>query len=206
MIAPIGHRGRSATGADPLAGGCAAPSASVSDVTRLPWNRLLAWIVDWCCVLAWVCVVAAIGIPLYLLGITGTLPVVWLNLMATATLIVPVTVGLAALESSTREASLGKRATGLTVVSARTGTRLGFPRALARNALKLAVPWMIGHAAVYEIVDASATGSVPISTWVLTAIAYILPITYVVSLFVGTGRTPYDRICATEVVKARRHR
>jgi uncharacterized RDD family membrane protein YckC len=186
-----------------LAGSQATPFDSVVGMTRHPWNRLLAWIVDWLGVLAWVAIVAAVGIPLYLVGIIGTMPPLWLNLVATVTLVVPVTVVLAGLESSAKEASFGKRARRLNVVSARTGSRMSFRQAIARNALKIALPWTIGHAAVYGIVASSGTGAVPISIWVVTAIAYVLPVAYVVSLFLGTGRTPYDRLCGSVVVTAR---
>lgn len=167
------------------------------------WNRLLAWLIDWLCILAWVAIVAAIGIPLYLSGVTADLPLVQLNLIASATLVVPVTFALASLEASTMEGSLGKRARHLRVVSARTGSRMSFPQSLARTALKVALPWTIGHAAVYGLVTTSPSEPVPIWLWVTTGIAYLIPIVYVVSLFVGTGRTPYDRLCGT-VVAARR--
>jgi len=41
---------------------------------------------------------------------------------------------------------------------------------------------------------------VPVSVWLLTVVAYVLPIMYVVSLFVGQGRTPYDLISGTVVI------
>jgi hypothetical protein len=36
---------------------------------------------------------------------------------------------------------------------------------------------------------------------ILTGLAYVLPIIYVVSVFVGTGRTPYDRLAGTVVIR-----
>lgn len=36
----------------------------------------------------------------------------------------------------------------------------------------------------------------------LTALACVLPAACIVSLFFGTGRTPYDRICGTVVTSA----
>ncbi|MEX2551862.1 MAG: RDD family protein, partial [Actinomycetota bacterium] len=61
-----------------------------------------------------------------------------------------------------------------------------FPRALLRNALKIAVPWMLGHAVVFELVQTSEAeaSAVPGWLWVVTAGAYVLPAAYVVSLFV----------------------
>ena len=125
------------------------------------------------------------------------LTVVAQNILATVILVVPVTLMLAGFESSAREASIGKRVRHLLVVNSRTGQRVSFRRALARNTMKLAVPWTVGHAAVYSIVAASAAGSIPPSILVITAFAYVLPLVYIASLFFGTGRTPYDRISGT---------
>ena len=55
----------------------------------------------------------------------------------------------------------------------------------------------MGQAAVFAIVAASATGAIPISVSILTVPASVLPIVYVVSLFVGTGRIPSDRHAGT---------
>ena len=95
-------------------------------MVRHPWNRLLAWIVDWLAILVWVAVVAAVGIPLYLMGIIGTMPLLWLNLVAAVLLFLPVTIVLARLESGAKEGSFGKRARRLRVVSAHTGARVSF--------------------------------------------------------------------------------
>ena len=165
---------------------------------------MLAWVVDWLCILVWVAIVAAIGIPLYLAGMTGGLTVAAQNIIATLVVVVPVTLMLAWLESSVRKASISKRVRHLLVVNSRTGQRVSFRRALARNTMKIAVPWTIGHAAVYGIVASSAAGSIPPAVWAATGFAYALPLAYVASLFFGTGRTPYDRISGTTVTRAAR--
>lgn len=67
--------------------------------------------------------------------------------------------------------------------------------------LKIALPWMIGHAVVFEIVNRDAAGQVPAWLWVATAGAYVLPAVYVVSLFIRRGRTPYDWISRTTVIR-----
>src|SRR5687768_10424313 len=120
-------------------------------MSRHPWDRLVAWLIDWLCVLAWVAVTAAVGTAVYLTGATAGLSTGALNVIATATVVVPVTIALAWLESSSREATIGKRTRGLRVVDADSGSRVRFPRALLRNALKIAVPWTIGHTVVFEI-------------------------------------------------------
>ena len=116
-------------------------------------------------------------------------------------MVLPTTVVLTLLESSPREASIGKLTRHLRVVDAVTGSRVSFQRSILRNTLKIGVPWTIGHAAVFAIVQASGSRSVPVSVWLLTVVAYVLPITYIVSLFVGQGRTPYDLISSTVVIQ-----
>ena len=168
-------------------------------VRSIPVNRLVAWLVDWLVILVWVAIVAAVGAPLYFAGITAPLTPGALNLVALVTLALPGTVAFAALESSSREASLGKRARHLRVVDSTTGQRVTFRRALVRNALKIGVPWSIGHAAAYGIVISSSTGAVPAGVVVVTALVYALPLLYVLCLFIGSGRTPYDRLSGTMV-------
>jgi len=41
----------------------------------------------------------------------------------------------------------------------------------------------------------------PVPVWLLTVVAHMFPVTYVVFLFVGRGRTPYDLISSTEVIQ-----
>jgi len=103
-------------------------------------------LVDWFCILVWVAITAAIGVPLYLSGVTPSMGPATLNLMAALMTVVPVTVGLTLLESSAREASVGKRTRQLHVVDAVTGLRVPFRRSILRNTLKIGVPWTIGNA------------------------------------------------------------
>ena len=67
-----------------------------------------------------------------------------------------------------------------------------------RNALQIALPWAIGHVAVYGFASTSL-GPVPTWVYVVTGLAYVLPVTYVLSLFLRSGRTPYDRVASTMV-------
>jgi uncharacterized RDD family membrane protein YckC len=165
------------------------------------WRRIVAWLVDWLCFLVWLALVAAIGVPLYLAGVTGQWSAVTANVVSALVTAVPLTVFLAVLESGTRQASVGKRVMGLKVVGVRDGERLSFASALLRNALKVAVPWTIGHAAAIALVGSGSTTMSP-GLVALTAAAYVLPLVYVVTLFAGKGRTPYDRAAGAGVVRA----
>ena len=160
----------------------------------------MAMLVDWFCILVWVAITAAVGVPLYLRGASHPVGALASNLVAALVTVMPATVVLSLLESSPREASIGKRTRHLRVVDAVTGSRVSFRRSILRNTLKIGVPWTIGHAAVFSIVQAGGSVPVPVSVWLLTVVAYVLPIMYVAFLFVGQGRTPYDLISGTVVI------
>ena len=175
-------------------------------MTRHPGDRLLAVLIDWLFMCVWIGLVAAITVPLFLVGATASLPPVAENAVAALVTVVPITIALAVMESGPRQSTPGKRARRLVVRDARTGDALPFRRALLRNAVKIALPWAVGHAAVYAIVGASgATGgvgaSVPPGVEALTAIAYVLPAVWLVTLLLGSGRTPYDRIAGAVVAR-----
>lgn len=161
---------------------------------RRPWARIVAWLIDWCGVTVWAGLVAAIGVPLYRAGVLHALPDLAANVLSAVVLVVPVTVACAALETR-RGGTVGKRVMRLRVTSD-DGAPIGWSRALARNGLKIAVPWLVGHAAVYAI---TGTDAAPGWAWVLTGAAYVLPVGWILSLFVGPGWTPYDRLTRTRV-------
>ena len=162
---------------------------------RHPWRRLVAGAIDGCCIGAWVVLVAVVGIGVYLLlGAHGRLASeLQENLIAFVVTIAPVTLGMTLAERR-GGATVGKRVAGIRIVRASDGARPSFPRLLGRNCLKFGVPWTIAHAAVFALVDSSAAGSP--APWVLVVLllAYVLPVLYVASLFIGGGRTPYDRL------------
>ncbi|WP_435094623.1 RDD family protein [Clavibacter michiganensis] len=178
-------------------------------MTRHPGDRLLAVLIDWLFMSVWIGLVAAVMVPLFLVGATASLPPVAENAVAALVTVVPITIALAVMESGPRQSTPGKRARRLVVRDARTGDALPFRRALLRNAVKIALSWAVGHAAVYAIVGASgATGasggtsaSVPPGVEALTAIAYVLPAVWLVTLLLGSGRTPYDRIAGAVVAR-----
>ena len=169
---------------------------------RLGWRRILAWLIDWACILVWAAVTALIGIPLYLAGVTDSAGMLTANLVGALVVVVPVVAAAAWCESGNRTATPGKRACGLRLTYGRR--RPQFSVALLRNCLKIGLPWILGHACVYALAAGADGGSspVPIGVWILTIAAYLIPLVYIVSLFVADGRTPYDRITGTDVVLA----
>jgi len=152
--------------------------------------------VDWLIVSCY----AAALVPLGLLLVNRSVdlpPAAW-NAVAFVLLIVPATVWLAGWEGSTRAASPGKRLLRLTVV-APGRARLGWRRGLARNGLKIALPWELGHTAAFLVSDPTASRSLVAMGLAYGVISCLLAAVYVASLFVGTGRAPYDRAIRTIV-------
>jgi uncharacterized RDD family membrane protein YckC len=172
-------------------------------MTRHPGDRVLAVLIDWLFMCVWFALIAAVALPLFVVGASASLPPVAQNALAALVTVVPITIALAVLESGPRQATPGKRARRLVVQEARTGDALPFRRALLRNAVKIALPWIVGHAAVYAIVGASTGGgSVPPAVQAVTAIAYALPALWLATLLLGSGRTPYDRVAGSVVARA----
>lgn len=156
-------------------------------------RRAAAWGIDVLLAAAWAGVLAAVGVPLYLAGVTDSLDVVAVNVLGALLLVAPVAVAFAILEGGRRRATIGKRAMRI-VVTGPTG-RMTVGRALGRNVLKIALPWLIAHVAVLEL----AGGREGALTWIALALAYALPIAYAVGAVVGSRRTLYDRVSGTTV-------
>lgn len=163
-------------------------------VTR--W-RVRAALMDLALLLVWAMVVAVVTVPLYATGTLPGLTPLPAILTGAALVIVPVIVGLALLEGGRYEASPGKQWSGLRV--RRTdGTRLGFARSLLRNAIKFGPPWLLACAAV--MVWVSAVPPVGADVWILTVIAALLPVGYLVAALAGNGRGPHDVLADSLVV------
>lgn len=128
--------------------------------TPLPLNRIVAWLIDWLCILVWVAVTAAVAVPLYLAGALHLDNPVAQNVVASLVIVVPVTVTVAVLESGTAAASVGKRFRRLVVMDIDTRLPLTLPRSLLRSSLKIALPWLCAHVGVYGFLNAGG-GSPP---------------------------------------------
>lgn len=144
---------------------------------------------------------ALVGVPLYLAGVIRPTSPLVLNVVGALVVIVPVVIAAAVLESRRVAATPGKRVLRLRVSGGRSVPSFG--RALLRNTLKIGLPWVVGHAAVFALTSSqSAGGPTGAAADVALLLAYILPIAYVVCLFVGRGLTPYDRLARTRVLSS----
>jgi len=159
--------------------------------------RIVATLIDIACMLPWIAVVAAAGAVLYVAGVTHEVSDLVGNVIGFVTLIVPITLAAAGFDGTARHATPGKRAVRLRVESASGGP--GFARALLRNAVKYALPWELGHTAVFALVG--STGAPSAWVTVVLVAAYAIPILSLVLMLV-TGRALHDRLAGTTVSDA----
>jgi uncharacterized RDD family membrane protein YckC len=142
------------------------------------------------------------------LAVTGSLPN-WLEngtavaqLLGFATLVLPVGIYLWATESSRSQATVGKRALGLRVVTM-DGGRPSRARILVRTVVKL-LPWEWAHFWVWQLMAIVLTGGTEIPGWVVAGLisSQVLPVAYVLCVaFQRARRGPHDLVAGTRVVR-----
>src|SRR4051812_31096826 len=167
-----------------------------SDRATLPGRRIAAWAIDWLIISLYAAALVPLGLWLYERSVR--LPPLGWNAVSFVVLVVPATVWLAAWEASERGATPGKRLLRLRVRTLQ-GRPPGWRRAVARNALKVALPWELGHTAAFLLADPRTGRSLGLIGIACAFVACGFAAVCVAALFIGQGRTPYDRAAATEV-------
>lgn len=115
----------------------------------------------------------------------------------------PVVLYFAFCEASVWQGTIGKRLLRLRVTDL-AGRRATLWRTLLRAGVKF-LPWEIGHTCVHQIVYLSQVypdRGLPVWVQLALVISLVLPGWYVGSMFIGSRRTPYDRISGTVVVRS----
>jgi GrpB-like predicted nucleotidyltransferase (UPF0157 family)/uncharacterized RDD family membrane protein YckC len=167
------------------------------------WRRVVAVVVDYGLVILCLGVLAVVGVFSYAIGaVTTTIATptgrVLAQLVIFAVLTVPVTVWLAGWEASPGGATPGKRLLGLRVLTM-SGDRLTWPRSLLRTALKFTLPWELAHIAWWNLLLRSGDQGSVLDRLLLSLVCAAIAV-YLVSLFVGSRRAPYDRIAGAFVI------
>lgn len=161
-------------------------------------RRILAFAVDWLVIAAWGGLLFG-AVMLFAGGDPPRPSGPWkAQAIGFIAMTVPVTLYFALMESSPRGATLGKRVLDLRVTSA-AGERLPVSRTLLRNIIKF-IPWEFGHLVAQQAMFSSDAG-MPAWVWVPVAISMLGPLWWVVSVL-ASGRTPYDRLAGTRVIRA----
>jgi uncharacterized RDD family membrane protein YckC len=166
------------------------------------WRRVEAFAVDYGVILAYLGLLALVGVLGRAVGVLPTEVTtqaarVVAQLAGIAVLTLPVTLWFAGWEAGPGGATPGKRVLGLGVVTT-GGERLGLSRSLLRTALKFTLVWELAHTAVWNMLAWPGDGG-SVVDMVLLGVANAVIVVDLVSLFVGTRRTPYDRITGTLV-------
>lgn len=109
------------------------------------------------------------------------------------------TVIAARAESGPRRATWGKRRVGLQVEDVAGGGQITLGRALARNALKILVPWQAGHVTTIAAVWGGFEEGDRIA-YAATVLVYGLMAAEAVTCLRGSGRGPHDLAAGSIVV------
>lgn len=169
--------------------GIAPPPAAAGTV-----RRLVAMALDLAVIAGWAVFAAVVGVTSRALGFDITSPPV-ADAFAFATLVAPATLTFAWQESSTRQATFGKRHMGLVAVD-QAGRRLSRRRSLARSAVKF-LPWQLAHTAVFGLIaDPESMGMVALS---ITAQGVVVASVVAMSLD-QQHRALHDRVAGTRVI------
>jgi uncharacterized RDD family membrane protein YckC len=169
--------------------------------------RLLALLVDYALILAYLAVLVLVALGTY--ALTGRL-YDWLalgtagaELLGFIVLVLPVGLYLYLCEASARQATAGKRLLRLRVVDASTGGRLSKPRVLVRTVVKL-LPWEVAHFMVWQTVAFTATGAADFPAWLSVGlvVANVLPLIYIgMVLLQKDRRGPHDLVARSKVIR-----
>jgi uncharacterized RDD family membrane protein YckC len=111
-------------------------------------------------------------------------------------LTLPIALFFALPEGLGRRAGPGKRRLGLRLVGP-DGAPLGLRRSLLRSLIKF-LPWELAHTAVWRLPQRPDDPLL----MALALIGMALTGVYIATLFLGDGRTPYDRLSGSRVVAA----
>lgn len=164
-------------------------------MTANPRQRVLAALIDLGIMLGWgVVVFLGLAVAAWF-GVSVGFGPFGYHLFALGLVVLPLTVAYTVLEAGRYEATPGKLYVGLRVRCEPTLDRVGWLRSLARNLLKLGLPWTLAQSAALAVVsdpDLSAASGL--------LFAILVPAIYVASLFIGDGRTVYDWLTGTTVI------
>ena len=110
----------------------------------------------------------------------------------------PVICYFALLEASVGQATFGKRLMQLRVVGM-DGRRISRATSFLRSVIKF-TPWEIAHTGVWHVTGQPFTSSPSMLSVCAWGASTLLALCSIVSLFIGSGRTPYDWLAETRVV------
>ena len=169
------------------------------------WRRVAAYLVDYLAITAYVALLTGASVAAGAgrrldFALSGS-PALG-QFFAFVALTLPVMLYFAVSEASPWQGTLGKRALSIRVAAHGAGSRLSLWRTLLRAALKFA-PWELAHTVLWRVEGWPLESPQPTTVhWLGFALSLLWAGWYLVSLFVGSQRTRYDRAAASVVVRS----
>ncbi len=167
------------------------------------WRRLCAFIIDYLLVIVpFLGLQIGLGWLLVSQQITLFTPEQpWLNQsIVLLSLTLPIAGYFAVCETSPWQATLGKRVLGLAVVNLH-GQRISIKQSVLRVLGKF-LPWEYFHALLWHWPGWPTHPSDPTGLqWFGMGVGWIMVLWYTTSLFLASGRTPYDWLAQTVVIQ-----
>jgi len=173
-------------------------------VPASPWRRVGAWLLDYLLIAAYLVLLTAVSLALRASPVQAgfnsamSQPVA-AELLGFFLLTLPVVLYFALCEASRWRATLGKRALRLAVVD-KKGGRLTLRRAVLREAVRF-LPWELSHALLWRVALSPDRGSISALVTVGFVFVYSLVGLYLLTLFIGSHRTIYDRLAGSLVIE-----
>jgi uncharacterized RDD family membrane protein YckC len=165
-----------------------------------PLPRLAAFALDAATYLIIPALLLLLGLLLIRQGIM--LSSVAVNAIGLALVIAPATAWATWREARPRGATPGKRLLRLRVLDGRAEALVPVSRTLARNVIKIALPWELGHTVALGYAY-TGSGNVPAWLWVLTAIIYGWLLVNLILLIIPSRKPVHDRVARTIVVRTK---
>ena len=169
------------------------------------WRRVAAYLVDYLVIAAYVALLTGASLATdagQRLDFASSGSPALGQLVAFIALTLPVVLYFAVSEASPWQGTPGKRALSIRVVAHGGGGRLSLRRTLLRAALKFA-PWELAHTVLWRVEGWPLDAPQPTTVhWLGFALSLLWAGWYLLSLFVGSRRTLYDRAAASVVVRS----
>jgi uncharacterized RDD family membrane protein YckC len=164
--------------------------------------RIAAYLIDCAIILLYIAAITAISIFFSREDLESAFTIsdkIRGHAIAFFTLTLPVWFYFAAQESGSNRASFGKRLLRIRV-GTRAGQKSSFTSIAFRNGLKF-LPWEVAHIAIWYVPERPFIDPMPAINLAMCIGALFAATVYILSMFVGSGRTPYDYIARTFVTR-----
>ena len=166
-----------------------------------PWRRIAAYFVDYFVfILPLLGVLSLVGWALRSFDISPSSDNAWLNHgIVILVLTVPIILYFALSEASQFQATVGKRLMKVSVVDT-SGERAPLKQTAIRAVVKF-LPWEFFHTIIWHWEGWPSNPAPPTNIqYVAMTAGWLVMGWFVVSLFVGSRRTPYDWVAGTVVI------